>query len=73
MGMGNIYVTPTITAGTALISATPSTEYADLVVAQDVKVETEILEKSQNLFGRVFEALVPRVKQDVAFCKLSDI
>jgi uncharacterized linocin/CFP29 family protein len=73
MGMGNIYVTPTITAGTALISATPSTEYADLVVAQDVKVETEILEKSQNLFGRVFEALVPRVKQDVAFCKLSDV
>lgn len=72
-GAGNIYVTPTMTAGTGLLCATPSTEYADLVVAQDVTVETELLEKSKNLFGRVFESLVPRIKQDVAFCKLSDI
>jgi len=72
-GAGNIYVTPTMTAATGLLCATPDTAYADLVVAQDVVTETEILEKSKNLFGRIFEALVPRIKQDVAFCKLSDI
>jgi uncharacterized linocin/CFP29 family protein len=73
VGAGQIFVTPTITAGTALLCAKPNTAFADLVVAQDVSIETEILEKSKNLFGRVMEALVPRVKQDVAFCKLSDI
>jgi uncharacterized linocin/CFP29 family protein len=72
-GVGRIFVSPFITAGTGLLAATPNTEYADLVIAQDFGLQTEILEKSGNLFGRVSEALVPRIKRDVAFCKLSDI
>jgi uncharacterized linocin/CFP29 family protein len=72
-GPGNIYVSPYMTEDTALLCATPNTEYADLVIAQDFQMKTEILEKSGNLFGRVSEALVPRIKRDVAFCKLSDI
>jgi uncharacterized linocin/CFP29 family protein len=70
---GNVYVTPTITAGTALLAAAPNKAYADLVIAQDVQLEFEELEKSKNVFGRVFEALVPRVKHSNAFCTLSDV
>lgn len=72
-GAGNIYVSPYMEEDTALLCATPNTEYADLVIAQDFQMKAEILEKSGNLFGRVSEALVPRIKRDVAFCKLSDI
>lgn len=72
-GIGKIFVSPYMTAATGLLCATPNTEYADLVIAKDFGLKTEILEKSGNLFGRVSEALVPRIKRDVAFCKLSDI
>ena len=73
VGGGNVYVTPTMTAGTGLLCATPDTQYADLAIAQDVTMTMETLEKSGNVFGRVMEALVPRIRNDVAFCKLSDI
>jgi len=71
--MGEIFVTPSITAGTGMLCAKPNPAYADLVVAQDVIIEGEILEKSKNYFGCIMEALVPRVRQSTAFCKMTTI
>lgn len=70
---GNIFVTDVITAGTALVSATPNTRYADLAIGLDVATEYEFLPKSRNAFGRVFECMIPRIKVANAFCKLSAI
>lgn len=72
-GVGNVFVTPTMAADTGMLSALPNAQYADLVIAQDFTLETEVLSKSKNLFGRVFEAMVPRIRHNTAFCKLSDI
>ena len=72
-GAGSIYVTDVITAGTCMLTALPNTRYADLVIAEDFSLTTEVLEKSGNLFGRVQEALVPRIKRDgIGACKISD-
>lgn len=70
---GNIFVTDVMTAGTALISAMPNTRYADLAIGLDITNEYEFLPKSRNAFGRVFECLIPRIKEANAFCKLSSI
>ena len=72
-GTGNVFVTPTMAAGDGMLSALPNAQYADLVIAQDFTLETEILAKSKNLFGRVFEAIVPRIRHSNSICKLSDI
>ncbi|MCK5013779.1 MAG: encapsulin [Candidatus Omnitrophica bacterium] len=70
---GNIFVTNVMTAGTGLVSAAPNPRYADLAIGTDIASEYELLPKSKNSFGRVFECLIPRIKVDDAFCKLSDI
>lgn len=70
---GNIYVSPIMEAGTGLVLPSPNAKYADLIVAQDATTEYELLEKSKDVFGRVFESVVPRIKRPEAFCKLSDI
>lgn len=70
---GNIFVTDVMTAGTGLVSATPNTRYADLAIGLDISSEYELLPKSKNAFGRVFECMIPRIKNGNAFCKLSVI
>ena len=72
-GGGNIFITPAMTAATGLVAAAPNTRYADLVIASDIATEFEVLQKSKNVFGRVFESMIPRIKQANAFCKLSSI
>lgn len=72
-GGGNIFVSDTMTAGTGMLTVLPDTANADLVIAADFQMKTEILEKTQNLFGRVFEAMVPRIKRSDSICKLSSI
>jgi len=72
-GGGNIYVNPIMETGTGLVLPAPNKKYADLIVAQDMTTEYEILSKSRDLFGRVWESVVPRIKRPEAFCKLSDI
>ncbi|MHC1597235.1 MAG: family 1 encapsulin nanocompartment shell protein [Methermicoccaceae archaeon] len=70
---GDIFVTPYITAGTGMLLATPEARFFELVVAQDLTVETEELPKTKNVFGRVFECVVPVVYDTNAICKLSSI
>ncbi|MHC1602350.1 MAG: family 1 encapsulin nanocompartment shell protein [Methermicoccaceae archaeon] len=70
---GDIFVTPYITDGTGMLLAQPEARFFELVVAQDLTVETEELPKTKNVFGRVFECVVPVVYDVNAICKLSDI
>ncbi len=70
---GDIFVTSYITAGTGMLLAQPEARFFELIVAQDITVETETLEKTKNVFGRVFEAVVPVVYDTNAICKLSSI
>ena len=72
-GRGQIFVSDNMTASTGMLTTLPDTANADLVIAADFQMKTEVLEKTQNLFGRVFEAMVPRIKQSNSICKLSDI
>lgn len=70
---GDIFVTPFITAGTGMLLAAPNQGFFELIVAQDLTVETEIEGKTKNLFGRVFECVVPVVYDSNAICKLTNI
>jgi uncharacterized linocin/CFP29 family protein len=70
---GNIFATPTMAAAKGMLLATPNDMFFDLAVAQDLTTETEILPKTKNLYGRVFECVVPRIKDSNAICKLSSI
>ena len=70
---GSIFASPTQTAGKGMLMPVPNDMFFDLAVAQDLTVETEILQKTRNLWGRVFDCVVPRVKDSNAICKLSAI
>ncbi|MHC1570343.1 MAG: family 1 encapsulin nanocompartment shell protein [Methermicoccaceae archaeon] len=70
---GEIFTTPFVSDGTAALLASPEARFFELVVAQDLTVETEELPRTRNTFGRVFEAVVPVVYDTNAICKLSDI
>lgn len=72
-GRGQIFVTPNITAGTGMILAQPNVKNADLVISEESHLQMETLEKSGDTFGRVWGAMVPRIKHSEAICKLSDI
>lgn len=70
---GEVFPTPYITEGTGMVLAQPEARFFELIVAQDLTVETEELPKTRNLFGRVFECVVPVVYDANAICKLSGI
>jgi len=72
-GRGGVYVSDALTAGTGMVTTLPDTANADLVIAADFQMTTEVLAKSQNLFGRVFEAMVPRIKRSESICTLTTI
>lgn len=70
---GNIFATPFIPAGKGLVLATPEAKFFEMVVAQDLTVETEILERTKNLWGIVYECVVPVIYDANAICKLDSI
>ena len=70
---GDIFVTPFITAGTGMLLARPEARFFELVIAKDLTVETEVLPKTKNLWGIVYEAVVPVVYDSNAICKLTSI
>jgi len=70
---GEVYVTPAITAGTGLMSKTNPQGMFELVLAEDLTVETEVLEKSKNLWGKVYIRGLPVIYDSNALCKLSAI
>lgn len=61
--VSNIRVTNWIPAGEGMFTGGQSNSQYELIIAQDMTVETEILQKSKDLWGRIYESLVPVVYQ----------
>lgn len=70
---GNIIKTNWLTAGTGMIIAEPVGGFYELVVAQDTTYESEILQKSKDLWGRVYECILPVIYEENAICTLDVI
>ena len=70
---GEVVVTPFISDGTGMLLATPEARFFELVVAQDLTVETWEDPDTKNLRGRVFECVVPVMYDGNAICKLTSI
>lgn len=73
MIQGDIIVTPFIDAGTGMLIANQTSGFFELVVAQDLTIETQELEKTKNLWGIVYECVVPVVYEPNAICKITGI
>lgn len=70
---GEIITTSWQTAGTGMITASMDSGFFELVIPQDMTYETEVLQKSKDLWGRVYECIVPVVYDTNAICKLASI
>lgn len=71
---GNIIKTSWLTAGTGLIMPSECPNYfGELIIAQDATVEFEVMPKSKDLWGRVYECVVPVIYEENAFCTLTKI
>jgi len=72
---GSVYVTPSITAGTGMMTKANPDGMFEYVMAEDLTTETEILSKKQgeNLFGRVYIRGLPVVYDSNAVCKMTTI
>lgn len=70
---GNIIKTNWVAEGTGMIVAQPTGGFYEMIVPQDITYESEILQKSKDLWGRVYEAVLPVVYEPNAICTLSSI
>lgn len=72
---GDIFVTPTMTAGTGMMSKANPIGMFEYVVAEDLTVETEVLSKKEgeSLFGRVYVRGLPVVYDSNAISKMTTI
>lgn len=72
---GEIYPTPTMTAGTAMLLKANPVGMFEFVVAEDLTVETEVMSKREGggLFGRVYVRGLPVVYDSNAICKITGI
>ena len=72
---GDIYVTPTMTAGTGMMCKANPIGMFEYVVAEDLTVETQILSKKEgeSLFGRVYVRGLPVVYDSNAISKMTTI
>jgi len=72
---GDISQSPAMTHGKGMILAVPNPAFFDFALGQDMIDESEELPltEGKDLFGVVYECLVPRIKQPNAICKLSAI
>ncbi|MDH5786986.1 MAG: family 1 encapsulin nanocompartment shell protein [Candidatus Bathyarchaeota archaeon] len=72
---GSVYVTPSITAGTGMMTKANPDGMFEYVMAEDLTTETEILNKQQgnNLFGRVYLRGLPVVYDANAICTITGI
>jgi len=75
LGGGSIYVTPAITAGTAMMTKANPDGMFELVMAEDLTTETETLsiKEGNNLFGRVYVRDLPVVYDTNAICTITGI
>ena len=70
---GSIYSTSFQAAETGMLLADASAGFFEMIVAQDMTTETEVLQKSKDLWGRVYECVIPVVYDANAICKLTNI
>lgn len=72
---GQIFQTPVLTAGTGMLLAHPDAGFFDLPYGVDIHAEEEELPLDQfkDLYGAVWEAITPRIREANAVCKLSTI
>lgn len=70
---GEIITTSWQTAGTGMLTADKNSGFFELVVPQDMTFETEILQKSKDLWGRVYECVIPVIYEPNAICKITGI
>jgi uncharacterized linocin/CFP29 family protein len=75
LGGGNVYVTPAITTGTAMMTKANPDGMFELVMAEDLTTETETLsiKEGNNLFGRVYVRDLPVVYDANAICTITGI
>ena len=70
---GEIITTSWQAAGTGMLTADKNSGFFELVVPQDMTFETEILQKSKDLWGRVYECVIPVIYDPNAICKITGI
>ena len=72
---GEIFQTPALASPTAMLLALPDAGFFDLPLGVDIHAEVEELPLDQfkDLYGVVWEAITPRIREAKAICKLSDI
>ncbi|MFA5408722.1 MAG: family 1 encapsulin nanocompartment shell protein [Bacilli bacterium] len=70
---GSIFSTSFQATGTGMLLADASAGFFEMVVAQDMTTETEVLQKSKDLWGRVYECAIPVIYDANAICKLTTI
>lgn len=75
LGGGSVYVTPTITAGTGMMTKANPDGMFEYVMAEDITTETEILSKQlgNNLFGRIYARGLPVVYDSNAIGTITGI
>jgi len=74
LGGGRIIVTPYQDAGTGMLLTAPGNgNHHELLIAKDMSVKTLLEPKTEDLWGRVFEAVVPIVYDANSICKLTTI
>jgi len=70
---GEVYQTGAMTNGTGLLSKANPEGMFEYIPAEDLTLKTETLQKSENLWGKIFIRALPVVYNANALCKLSDI
>ena len=72
---GNIFVSPVLTDGTALLTKANPEGMFEYVMAEDITTETETLgiKEGSNLFGRVYVRGLPAVYDTNAACTLTGL
>jgi uncharacterized linocin/CFP29 family protein len=72
---GEIFQSAALSTATAMLTATPDAGFFDLPLGVDIHAEVEELPLDQfkDLYGVVWDAITPRIRETKAICKLSDI
>ena len=72
---GQIFQTPVLDSATGMLLATPDAGFFDLPLGVDVHAEVEELPLDQfkDLYGVVWEAITPRIRETNAICTLTSI
>lgn len=72
---GDVFWTPALTAGTGFMVAAGDRGFFDLAVGVDITTEVEILglDQGRDLFGVVYDCVVPRIWQSTAIAPFNTL